>query len=174
MAKYQRQLLPGLGRWQIVLATVLLLLGWAIGPVSPPAYARDYEFTKEILIGSDFSKQVLTDASFTKANLRSSNFSQANLQGVSFFGANLESADLEGADLSGATLDQARMTDANLRYAVLEGAYAFNTLFQGATIEGADFTDVLMRDDAQKLLCQTAAGTNPKTGRLTRDTLFCP
>jgi uncharacterized protein YjbI with pentapeptide repeats len=177
MADRPQSFLPWLSRWGLLLTT--LLLGWTMGTASAPwaiapAYAGDYEFTKEILIGADFSNRDLTDASFTKANLRSSNFSQANLQGVSFYGANLEAADLEGANLSGATLDQARMTDANLRNAILEGAYAFNTLFGRAEIEGADFTDVLMRDDAQEQLCQRAKGVNPKTGRATRDTLMCP
>jgi len=136
-----------------------------------PALAVDYN--RESLVGADFSGRVLTDASFTKANLRSSNLSHANLYGVSFFSANLESANLEGANLSNATLDTARLTRANLKNAVLEGAFAFNAKFDGANIEGADFTDVLFRQDVQKQLCKVASGTNPTTGRNTRDTLFC-
>lgn len=137
-----------------------------------PAIADDYN--KEFLIGADFSGRVLTDSSFTKANLRESNFSGADLRGVSFFGANLEGANLEGANLSNTTLDTARFTHANLTNAVLEGAFAFNAKFEGATIDGADFTDVEVRQDAQKLLCKIAKGTNPVTGRETRETLNCP
>ncbi len=133
--------------------------------------AEDYN--KEFLIGADFSGRVLTDSSFTKANLREANFSGADLQGVSFFGANLEGANLEGANLSNTTLDTARFTHANLKNAILEGAFAFNAKFDGATIEGADFTDVEVRQDAQLLLCKSAVGTNPVTGRETRDTLNC-
>ncbi|MGB3208115.1 MAG: pentapeptide repeat-containing protein [Crinalium sp.] len=144
----------------------------AVGAIATPAWASDY--TKETLINVDFSNRVLTDATFTKANLRNSNFSHADLRGVSLFGANLEFVNLEGANLSNATLDTAKFTKANLTNAVLEGAFAFNAKFDGAIIDGADFTDVLVRQDVQKQLCKIATGTNPTTGRETRDTLLCP
>lgn len=138
----------------------------------PPAAQAD-NFDKEILLGANFSGRDLTDSSFTKANLRNSDFSGSNLQGVSFFGANLEDANLEGADLRNATLDAARLVDANLRNAILEGAFAFNTKFDRAIVDGADFTDVLLREDVQEKLCAIAQGINPVTGRSTRDTLEC-
>lgn len=137
----------------------------------PPAFALDYN--RESLIKADFSGQVLTDAEFTKANMRGSNLSHADLQGVQMFGTNLEGANLEGANLSYATLDSARMVDANLKDAVLEGAFAASTKFNRANIEGADFTDVLMRKDMHDILCEVATGTNPTTGRETRETLEC-
>jgi len=136
-----------------------------------PAWAEDYN--REFLVGADFSGQVLTDDSFTKANLRESNFSGADLRGVSFFSANLDSANLEGADLRTTTLDTARFSRANLTNALLEGAFAFNAKFDGAIIDGADFTDVDLRRDAHDLLCKTAKGTNPVTKRETRETLGC-
>jgi uncharacterized protein YjbI with pentapeptide repeats len=98
----------------------------------------------------------------------------ADLRGTSFFGTNLTAADFTGADLSTATLDTARMTRANFTNAILVGAFATNTKFEGAIVDGADFTDVLLRSDVQKILCKTATGTNPKTGRNTRETLDCP
>ena len=66
-----------------------------------------------------------------------------------------------------------RAADAVVKDAILEGAFAFNTKFEGATIDGADFTDVELRPDAQALLCKTAKGTNSVTGRKTRETLYC-
>jgi uncharacterized protein YjbI with pentapeptide repeats len=71
------------------------------------------------------------------------------------------------------TLDTARFTKANLTNAILEGSFAFNTKFDKAIIDGADFTDVLLRKDVLKQLCQMAKGTNPVTGRDTRETLEC-
>lgn len=158
--------------WRTGLPLILLLVTLAGGWLDAlPAAAADYN--REFLVGKDFSGQALTEDSFTKANLRNANFNGSDLQGVSFFGANLEDANLEGANLSNATLDSARFVNTNLKNAVLEGAFAFNTKFNGAQIEGADFTDVLLRDDMQEILCASAKGTNPTTGRDTRESLGC-
>lgn len=152
------------------LLSLIFLIGvWSITP--SPALATNYN--QENLINADFSGRSLTDSSFTKANLRNSNLSNTDLRGVSFFAANLEQANLQGADLRSATLDIARLTEANLTNAILEGAFAYNVKFNGATIEGADFTDVDLRADTQELLCKVAKGTNPVTGRNTRETLNC-
>ena len=151
----------------VLLVMLVSLCAWAF-----PAFALDYN--RENLLGRDFSGQVLTDASFTKANLRNSNLSNSDLTGVSFFAANLESANLEGANLTNATLDAARIIKTNLTNAVLTGAFAANAKFDGAIIDGADFTDVLLRQDEQDKLCKVAQGTNPATGKETRETLMCP
>ncbi|MCU0566233.1 MAG: pentapeptide repeat-containing protein [Oculatellaceae cyanobacterium Prado106] len=160
----------GLARAGVFLGLVGAIVGLWLGQ-GAIAWAEDYN--KEFLVNADFSQRDLTDSSFTKANLRSSQFVDANLQGVSFFGANLEDADLTRSNLRNATLDTARLVNANLTQAILEGAFAFNTKFNGATIEGADFTDVLLRGDMQDLLCSVASGTNAVTGRETRETLEC-
>lgn len=152
-------------------ALISLMLAVVLGGLSAPVLAED--FNKAFLIGKDFSGQVLTDSSFTKSNLRDANFSHTDLRGVSFFGANLERINLEGANLSNSTLDAARLTNANLTNAILEGAFAFNAKFDGAIIDGADFTDVQVRPDALAVLCKNATGTNPTTGRNTRESLYC-
>jgi Pentapeptide repeats (8 copies) len=163
MASVRRWVKAGVGFLGVAL---VLLFGFCA-----PAIALDYN--RESLIKADFSGQVLTDSEFTKANMRGSNLSHADLRGVQMFGTNLEGANLEGANLSFATLDSARMVDANLKDAVLEGAFAASTKFNRANIEGADFTDVLMRQDMHDILCEVATGTNPTTGRETRETLEC-
>lgn len=172
----QRRIANSLKSWCRVLTIGLLSL-WMLSGAGLPgtettALAEDYN--REFLVGANFSGKVLTGDDFTKANMREANFSRADLRGVRFFGGNLESANLESANLSGTTLDAARLTNANLTNAILEGAFAFNAKFEGATIDGADFTDVEVRQDALTLLCKLAKGTNPVTGRKTRETLNCP
>jgi uncharacterized protein YjbI with pentapeptide repeats len=151
------------------LLSLLVGLGLLLTPT--PAWALDYN--REMLLRSDFSHRDLTEDSFTKANLREADFSGSNLRGVSFFAANLESTNFTGADLSNSTLDSARISDANLTNAILVGAFAFNVKFERTIIDGADFTDVQMREDARILLCESAQGVNPVTKRSTRETLFC-
>jgi uncharacterized protein YjbI with pentapeptide repeats len=149
----------------------LIAIALVFTTIVAPAQAIDYG--RRNLIENDFSGQDLTDSLFDHANLRGANFSHANLRGVRFFAANLEGANFEGADLTGADLESARLTRTNFSNAILEGAFATNTLFNGAIIDGADFTDVLLRLDTEKKLCDIAKGTNPVTGRNTRDTLNC-
>jgi uncharacterized protein YjbI with pentapeptide repeats len=147
-----------------------LLCFWGF---TPPAQAV-VSYEKASFIKSDFSGQDLHGISFDHSNMQLSTFKGSNLNSGSFFAANLTAADLSDTDMTRVTLDTARLSKANLTNAVLVGAFATNTKFDGAIVDGADFTDVLLRRDIQLLLCKTAKGTNPKTGRETRVTLDCP
>lgn len=136
------------------------------------AYAVNYD--RKNLRQQDFAGQDLTDNDYTRADLTEANLSNTNLVGVRLFTSHLDRANLEGANLTGATLDGATLVRANLKNAVLEGAYVISADFRGANIEGADFTDVLFDPRVNDLLCETAKGVNPTTGRETRETLYCP
>ena len=148
-----------------------LMLAALLAPVAPARAAMDY--AKQVLIGADFHDADLRGVTFNLTNLREADFSGADLRGASLFGAKLQDADMSHADLSEATLDSAVLEGTDLSGAILEDAFAFNTKFRDVRIEGADFTNVPLRGDALKALCAAASGTNPVTGRVTRDTLGC-
>lgn len=153
-----------------ILAVMLLVMSISI----QPQLAIADDFTKATLGSMDFSGKDLTSYEFTQASVRGGKFVNANLTGVSLIGGDFDSADFSGANMTNTALDTTRLTRANLTNTIFEGAFVTNTNFNGAIIDGADFTDVLLRKDVQKLLCKVAKGTNPTTGRDTRDTLECP
>jgi uncharacterized protein YjbI with pentapeptide repeats len=155
------------------LPALLVMMSFFVTSIYPQAALAD-DFTKANLPNNaDFSGQDLTSYEFTQATVRRGNFANANLTGVSLIGGNFDSADMTGANLTNALLDTARMTRVNLTNAILVGAFTSVTNFDGAIIDGADFTDVMLRKDIQMKLCKVAKGTNPTTGRNTRDTLEC-
>ncbi len=154
----------------LVLAIALLIGSATIS--TDAAHAENYD--RKNLRQQDFSGQDLTDNDYTRADLTESDLSGTNLVGVRMFTSHLDRANLEGANLTGATLDGATLIKANLKDAILEGAYVISADFRGANIEGADFTDVLFDPRVNRMLCETADGVNPVTGRETRETLYCP
>ncbi|MEB3176664.1 MAG: pentapeptide repeat-containing protein [Synechococcus sp.] len=154
-----------------LLAPLIALLLVIALPLQPAQAAMDY--AKQVLIQADFSDRDLRGVTFNLTNLREANLSGSDLRAASLFGAKLQDADLSNTDLREATLDSAVFDGTNLSNAVLEDAFAFNTRFSNVTITGADFTNVPLRGDVLSKLCAVADGTNPVTGRSTRDSLGC-
>jgi uncharacterized protein YjbI with pentapeptide repeats len=155
-----------------LLPVLLIVISLVIASIYPQVALAD-DFTKATLVNADFSGKDLTTYEFTQASVRNGKFANANLTGVSLIGGNFDSADMSGANLTNSLLDTARLTRTNLTNAILVGAFASVTNFDGAIIDGADFTDVLLRKDIQIKLCKIAKGTNPTTGRDTKETLEC-
>ena len=162
-------------RRSAAMPTAAALLGLALGLLLalPPGALAAMDYAKQVLIGADFHGADLRGVTFNLTNLRDADLHDADLRGASLFGAKLQDADLSGADLREATLDSAVLQGTDLRNARLDDAFAFNTRFLDVRVDGADFSGVPLRGDALKSLCAVATGTNPVSGRETRDTLGC-
>ena len=124
----------------------------------------------------DFSGQDLRGKNFNKADMRGIDLTGATMEGDQMFGAICADAKFVGTNMRYVDLESADLEGADLTNAVLEGAMLTNTQFKKLkSIEGADFTDALIRRDVQKGLCalESAKGTNPETGVSTRESLNC-
>eukprot|EP00913_Durusdinium_trenchii_P016523 g15529.t2 len=109
--------------------------------------------------------------SFQQSIVREGKFVNADVQSSSFFDADglPDGQDLANADFTGANLNQVNFELARLSGAILDNAVATEMYVNGTTkmdvksIDGADFTDTIFRQDQVNYLCEIAKGTNPTT-----------
>lgn len=158
------------GRFGVGLLAVAIA---ALSLLTRPQPAQAFNYARAIMDSEAHPGENFEGDNFSMAKLRRTDLRGANLHNADLFGAHLEEADLTGADLTNASLDSAFLKQTNLTNANLEGAYAINTVVKNVIIDGADFTDVLLDDGILRELCPVAKGTNPVTGRNTKDTLLC-
>ncbi len=152
-----------------ILAGLFLLLILA----TAPATAALQNYSHIDLKNRDFAGNKLVGGVFLAAEMRGVNFSKADLTNAIFTKGVLLEANLHGANLTGALLDQVTLDQADLTDAILVEAIMTRSRFYGTKITGADFTNAIIDRAQVKLLCETAAGTNSKTGVETRESLGC-
>ncbi len=125
------------------------------------------------LKGKDYSGQNLQTAEFANTNLEQSNFSNADLRGAVFNGTKMAQVNLHAANFTNGIAYLTDFTEADLSDAVLVEAMMLRSTFDGAKIDGADFSDAVLDRIVVKQLCDRATGVNSKTGVSTRESLGC-
>jgi uncharacterized protein YjbI with pentapeptide repeats len=114
---------------------------------------RDYKFYESILDGANLAGADLRGAGFQNATMKGADLRNAILGLTSFYGVDLEGADFsgvnlgspdtvfDGANLRGAKLVGARFQGARMPGVNLSRANLSNTSFQGAVLDGCDFSE---------------------------------
>ena len=78
--------------------------------------------------------------------------------------------------MTGASLEEAGVDGVDFSDTVFVSSYFTRTIADAKNIKGADFSEAIMPEKTLKALCARpdAAGSNPKTGVETRESLMCP
>ena len=149
-----------------------LFLGLLFNPISATAlYPSDpssVDVLKEDLHGKD-----LQNTEYVKYDLSGQDLGESNLQGAYMSVTTAKNASFKGANMKDLIAYATRFDNADLSDANLTNGELMKSVFDGANIDGADFTDANLDLSQRKALCERASGTNPQTGIDTIDSLEC-
>jgi len=149
-----------------------LFFGLLFNPISAQAlYPSDpssVDVLKEDLHGKD-----LQNTEYVKYDLSGQDLGESNLQGAYMSVTTAKNANFKGANMKDLIAYATRFDNADLSDANLTNGELMKSVFDGANIDGADFTDANLDLSQRKSLCERASGTNPQTGVNTVDSLEC-
>ena len=149
-----------------------LIIGLILNPISAyalyPSDPSSVDVLKEDLHGKD-----LQNTEYVKYDLSGQDLGEANLQGAYMSVTTAKNASFKGANMKDLIAYATRFDNADLSDANLTNGELMKSVFDGANIDGADFTDANLDLKTRKSLCERATGTNPQTGVNTVDSLEC-
>ena len=149
-----------------------LVFGLILNPISTnalyPSDPSSVDVLKEDLHGKD-----LQNTEYVKYDLSGQDLGEANLQGAYMSVTTAKNASFKGANMKDLIAYATRFDNADLSDANLTNGELMKSVFDGANIDGADFTDANLDLSQRKSLCERASGTNSQTGVDTIESLEC-
>ena len=149
-----------------------LIIGLLLNPISANAlYPSDpspVDVLKDDLHGKD-----LQNTEYVKYDLSGQDLGEANLEGAYFSVTTAKNANFKGANMSNVIAYAVRFDNADLSDSNFSNGELLKSVFDGAIIDGTDFTDANLDLSERKSLCSRATGTNSKTGVDTFESLEC-
>ena len=149
-----------------------LIIGLLLNPISANALYPSDPSSVDVLKGNLHGED-LQNTEYVKYDLSGQDLGETNLQGAYMSVTTAKNASFKGANMDGLIAYATRFDNADLSNAVLTNADLLKSFFDGANIDGTDFTDSNLDLSQRKALCSRATGTNPKTGVDTLDSLEC-
>jgi len=149
-----------------------LIFGLLINPISANALYPSDPSSVDVL-KEDYRGKDLQNTEYVKYDLSSQDLGEVNLQGAYMSVTTAANSSFKGANMKDLIAYATRFDNADLSDADLTNGELMKSVFDGAVIEGTDFTNANLDLSQRKALCSRASGTNPKTGIDTFDSLEC-
>ena len=149
-----------------------LVVGLLITPITTNALYPSDPSSVDVL-KEDYRGKDLQNTEYVKYDLSSQDLSEVNLQGAYMSVTTAKNSSFKGANMKDLIAYATRFDNADLSDADLTNGELMKSVFDGAIIDGADFTDANLDLSQRKSLCERASGTNSQTGVNTIDSLEC-
>ena len=149
-----------------------LMFGLLLNPISTNALYPSDPSSVDVL-KEDYRGKDLQNTEYVKYDLSSQDLGEVNLQGAYMSVTTAKNSSFKGANMKDLIAYATRFDNADLSDADLTNGELMKSVFDGAIIEGTDFTNANLDLSQRKALCSRASGTNSKTGVDTFDSLEC-